>query len=242
MPYSENIRCLTPGCGGRRVGKGRCVKCYEDWQIQNGYPNGKCRGQECDLPVSSKSLGLCHSHACRYRRHKSGQKSQGDPLRPLGSRQPCSISGCKRVHSSHGYCRYHKKRVVDGFVPASERPKGPPASCRVSECSRQSQQAGYCTKHYARFYRYKLSPTDFEGLIEGQGGRCAICDSRFDMSRPGLIHVDHDHGCCAGGTTCGECVRGLLCRSCNWGLGNFSDDPRRLDAAIRYLSATGGQP
>lgn len=52
-------------------------------------------------------------------------------------------------------------------------------------------------------------------------GKCAICGTTEKL------RVDHCH---ASGS-----LRGLLCDSCNKGLGFFKDDPKRLRAALRYL-------
>ena len=59
-------------------------------------------------------------------------------------------------------------------------------------------------------------------MVEEQGGACAIC-----QVRP-AEHVDHDHETGA--------VRGILCFTCNVGLGNFGDEPERLLLAHRYLT------
>jgi hypothetical protein len=71
--------------------------------------------------------------------------------------------------------------------------------------------------------RYGISHADFQSLLSGQSGLCALCKTRA------AVDVDHDH-------TTGN-VRALLCRACNVGLGLFKDDPERLRAAIAYLEA-----
>lgn len=66
-------------------------------------------------------------------------------------------------------------------------------------------------------------------MLAAQGGGCAICGSAaiFDRSHK-RICVDHDHAT-------GK-VRGLLCGCCNLGIGYFKDDPKRIEAAARYLA------
>lgn len=61
-----------------------------------------------------------------------------------------------------------------------------------------------------RLRRYRMTVEDLQRMEAEQGGECAICWA------PPPLDVDHDHACCPGdGQTCGHCVRGLLCRSCN---------------------------
>lgn len=71
--------------------------------------------------------------------------------------------------------------------------------------------------------RYGMTSAQFVGMREAQGGACAICREAF-AERP---RVDHCH-------SSGE-NRGLLCNTCNLGLGQFRDDPERLEAAAAYI-------
>ena len=72
-----------------------------------------------------------------------------------------------------------------------------------------------------------LTPQNYRAMLEEQDHRCAICQSEDPGHWSGRFVVDHDHGT--------RVVRGLLCASCNIGLGYFEDDPARLAAAIAYL-------
>lgn len=85
-----------------------------------------------------------------------------------------------------------------------------------------------------RKWRFGLSPESVEALLEAQGGVCGLCRREFSG---GETFVDHDHACCPGRTqkTCGQCVRAILCRRCNQGLGYFFDDPQLLRAAADYI-------
>jgi Recombination endonuclease VII len=69
---------------------------------------------------------------------------------------------------------------------------------------------------------------DYRRMLSKQNGACAICKQVFQET----LAVDHCH-------TTGK-VRGLLCRKCNTGLGNYGDDPGRLREAAAYLEASRG--
>lgn len=77
---------------------------------------------------------------------------------------------------------------------------------------------------------YGITLEEFEELEKAQGGVCAICKKRETWVRSGKVFrlsVDHCHDK-------GK-IRGLLCRSCNTGLGFFLHDPSLLHAAVAYL-------
>lgn len=74
--------------------------------------------------------------------------------------------------------------------------------------------------------RYGITLEDFENLFKIQGSKCAICEIAEERDRFGW-NVDHNHST--------NTVRGVLCKTCNVGLGSFKDDIRRLLKAIIYL-------
>ena len=71
--------------------------------------------------------------------------------------------------------------------------------------------------------KFGLSQEQLNEIIVTAMGHCGCCGDELRDE----VHVDHDH-------VTGR-VRGLLCRSCNLGLGFFKDSPERLFKAIEYL-------
>lgn len=88
------------------------------------------------------------------------------------------------------------------------------------------------TDRLQRFYA--MTYMEYLTLLDNQEYACAICTETFTKDSP--PHIDHDHACCPDKTSCGACVRGLLCRRCNTAIGYFRDDTRALRGAIAYLS------
>ena len=95
---------------------------------------------------------------------------------------------------------------------------------------RNPHKLGVDPEHHAmasRRKRYKLSHPEFLALLERQAGLCCICCKPMSPGRG--TQVDHDHRCCPGSTTCGMCIRGLLCISCNLLVGQL-ENPLASDA------------
>lgn len=71
------------------------------------------------------------------------------------------------------------------------------------------------------------------GVDSPAEGPCDLCGKQ---SKPLSVH--HYHGCCpTRARSCGKCVLGFLCGSCNAGLGMFMDDPDLLRRAGDWQEA-----
>jgi hypothetical protein len=93
----------------------------------------------------------------------------------------------------------------------------------ASQRRRRAADPDHRDKRRAR--SYGLSLQDYRAMRERQKNVCGICKT------PGKpLCVDHCHAT-------GK-VRGLLCRGCNLGLGNYKDNPVLTRAATAYLEAS----
>jgi Recombination endonuclease VII len=69
---------------------------------------------------------------------------------------------------------------------------------------------------------YGITDPEYQNLLKTQEGKCAVCQT--PMASP---HIDHCHKT--------KKVRGLLCQSCNHGIGFLKDNIAILKSAIKYL-------
>lgn len=118
-----------------------------------------------------------------------------------------------------------KRAVTERVVGEDEKTYFARAQ-RVYRAVRQEAFAGYGLKK-----TYGLTYQQYMEMVGVQGGLCAICGQGEKAKTKGgearQLAVDHCHSTGA--------IRGLLCGSCNRGLGYFSDDIKRLRSAIAYL-------
>lgn len=70
----------------------------------------------------------------------------------------------------------------------------------------------------------------WETIVATYGDSCNICGDSKPAQGRFRLNVDHDH-------ETGK-IRGVLCSSCNLGLGKFKDDLKLLKAAVKYIQTS----
>jgi hypothetical protein len=81
--------------------------------------------------------------------------------------------------------------------------------------------------------RIGLDPDIVEAYYQEHNGCCDICGEGISDGRFTRLSIDHDH-------ETGK-FRGMLCNSCNNGLGRFKDNPKLLRLAADYLDTNVAQ-
>ncbi len=115
-------------------------------------------------------------------------------------------------------------RPEESFGLRSDRPGKRRGVCK--ECIRDKYHA-----QERKYKRYGITKAQYDEMLDTQGDRCAICRRVATEA----LAIDHDHSCCSGNKSCGDCVRGLLCKNCNMAIGLLADSVEVLQGAIAYL-------
>lgn len=124
-------------------------------------------------------------------------------------------------------------QLISAFVKDACRPDGYHVWC--SGCRKKANKPRATkiapAKRRAQLLRdYGLTVEAYNDLLVSQHGVCAICGGQPPRGRS--FHVDHDH-------TTGA-VRGLLCATCNTGIGGLKDSVDLLRKAADYLIRAAG--
>lgn len=104
------------------------------------------------------------------------------------------------------------------------------------ECSISYSRLPENVKRASNWHRqrnYGVSEDKLNEMLVLQGWACPICQNTISSE---TACIDHDHRCCGKSKACQLCVRGLLCRKCNMGLGIFMDSQENLERARQYLA------
>lgn len=181
---------------------------------------------------------------CEYCPEHRRQEKQGKELKPIRARVSgqvgCNFPGCDRGHKSLGYCSTHYMQVLKNRPLTAIRGWTGYLNngCIFPRCSSPAFVRDLCQEHQSLRSTHHLTDEQIVSLFDAPQV-CSICGENPGDRR---LSIDHDHLCCPGIGSCGKCVRGLLCRQCNLGIGNLRDDPALLMRAIDYLNSYKGVP
>lgn len=229
----------------------RPIRAYASAVVRQKSP---CSFDPCDKP--SRVGGLCSGH-----RNQSDKGRELTPLRPRrtnGTTVNCSFEGCENNTNggAFGLCKGHnrQRRLGRELYPLPEwndararddQGRKCCGTCRewldVTSFHKDANRSDglnsvckSCLRMKMLADKYNITVDQYDLMLSAQGGGCAVCGVTESADGSSLA-VDHDHGCCPGERACGLCVRGLLCRDCNQGLGLYRDRPDLLRAAASYL-------
>lgn len=220
----EYEQCKIEDCGNVAHSIGLCRAHYlqqyhgKDLAPVKQHPVEKCF--DCEKPAYT--AGYCRPH---YDKNF------------LQTREQCAFEGCETPRHSRDFCRTHQKQLTSGATMRKLRPwvmrqgkglfTGVGGICGVANCGQDAFGAGLCLLHAGRASRYGL---DAEKAVEIFSiTSCQVCGETTRLC------IDHDHSCCAGVRSCGQCVRGVLCTWCNTTLGYAKEDIGRLEGLVTYL-------
>jgi len=127
------------------------------------------------------------------------------------------------------YCKScDTTKPIDDFYLRNKTSMVRHSTCKECDKKRVKENhdpVAYRNQHLKRLYGITLD--DYNQMLTEQNDCCAICKTTEPGGKHGKFMVDHCHDT-------GK-VRGLLCKRCNIGLGEFNDDTSLLEKAVLYL-------
>lgn len=205
-----------------------CRKCGEyrtiaDYDADPRYSDG--RRHVCKV---------CRRDQQRTRDSAQWKEERVAILRSIEDRETIGMRTCKT-------CHVDKPLHSEFFQTCPRSRRGFVLVCRLcrNESTKRIHQSAYATeagrelyKGWARKHTTCFSPLLWKIAWKLQNGKCEICKTDLASLQEEIVngvHADHCHKT--------KTPRGILCRGCNIGLGNFSDDIARLRAAVQYLES-----
>lgn len=189
----------------------RCLDCLRARKPLKGTTKKEfCVNGHPRTPDNVNAYGLCKTCA---RERMADRRANGQDPNYKGTGQ--GAYNAAKTHCPYGH-EYTEENTIIG--------KNGARTCKA--CYKESHRLLNIKKH-------NITEEQRDLMVEFQGNKCKICRNEFEEDDRKCF--DHDHECCPGPYSCGNCIRGVLCSGCNRGLGDFRDDEEYLANAIEYL-------
>lgn len=222
---------LCSECGEAFEIKGRRIKtCSPECSIHRGgrhvyrVVTKPTECSECGAPVSHRIGGkrLTCSSECGTERTRRIKREQWITLRSTRSGRTCV--DCPQDISSRRVDSIRCPTCQDTFRRTRNRKATADRWGRLPVDERARRRLQYRLKTL-----YGIGLSDYEAMVELQGGLCAICGNPpTGRGRTDWLVVDHDH--------ITSKTRSLLCGNCNCAIGLLNEDPEVIKKAVRYLA------
>lgn len=178
-------------------------------------------------PTSKSGNGLCLD--CGAKVVRSG------PGRVPRRCRPCTSEYEAQREAKRSAAKYRKKKRVKGHTchgdGCSNLIKGLRRKycewCRDERAAKRDARyrnspKGAAKRQRERLRRFNISQGEYDLMVAAQNNLCGCCGAA-DPGGQGTWCIDHDRRCCPGDTSCGKCVRALLCNDCNLIEGRLRD-------------------
>ena len=210
--------CLVVECTTKVLARGYCRLHYERWM--------RCGSTNDPRPeITERVCSDCHTLKPSTEYHKKN-------ISPKGKQTYQSY--CKDCDHARRYARALRDPSYGEKSLTSSRKYNASHKAERSQAQREKRALDPNLNKLTEYKRhlkkrYKISWEVYLLLVEKQNNCCAICGIEFEdiLTCKKKPHVDHDH-------ITGK-VRGVLCGSCNTGIGHLRDSLEVVEAAAAYL-------
>lgn len=195
----------------------------EYYRRANGYLSAWCK------PCTSEA-------ASRRRSEQRRAEREARRALPPAERKTCTKCNEEKATSEfygrHAECKQCARQRQAAIYARPE------ARARKMAKAREYSDRVRAARRVKTLAKYGITPERYDELYAEQAGACAVCGTSGERlgtggtaTRYNVLCVDHAHD--------SGRVRGLLCPSCNRGLGLLGDDPERLRRAALYIEQGG---